>query len=179
MKKTVRILTSDKYLYQKIFLLLSDNYDIVDSDKSDITLIDTDTQRLSEGAGIITMSRTGKAQLTVPFRPSSLLSVLGGNEGGERYISLNGRNANLSGRIIRLTEVEAALLYLLIEAEGRLVSKEELLLGVWDEKTDSGVVNVYVHYLREKLEIDGEKVIISARGKGYRINEKFAVRGAK
>ena len=34
-------------------------------------------------------------------------------------------------------------------------------------------MNVYVHYLREKLEYNGEKVIISSRKNGYKIDERF------
>jgi DNA-binding response OmpR family regulator len=34
------------------------------------------------------------------------------------------------------------------------------------------VLNVYVHYLREKLE-DGKKIIISSRKLGYKIDERY------
>jgi DNA-binding response OmpR family regulator len=36
-----------------------------------------------------------------------------------------------------------------------------------------GLINVYVHYLREKLEVGGEKIINSSRKNGYAIDEKF------
>jgi len=176
MKRTVRILTRDKYLYQKIFLLLRENYTVVTEADAEVTLLDTNTEIATGSSQIITMSRMGEAQLSIPFRAETLLSLLSDNRCDGHYISLNGRVANLSGRFIRLTEVEAALLQCLIDSEGRLVSKEELLSKVWGKGTDGGVVNVYVHYLREKLEVDGEKVILSSRGKGYRINEKFSVR---
>ena len=42
---------------------------------------------------------------------------------------------------------------------------------------DEGVLNVYVHYLREKLERGGEKIIISSRGLGYKIDEKYLQTG--
>ena len=171
MKKTVRILTRDKYLYQKIFLLLRENYTVVTEADAEVTLLDTNTEVATGSSQIITMSRMGEAQLSIPFRAETLLSLLSDNRCDGHYISLNGRVANLSGRFIRLTEVQC-----LIDSEGRLVSKEELLSKVWGKGTDGGVVNVYVHYLREKLEVDGEKVILSSRGKGYRINEKFSVR---
>jgi len=56
-------------------------------------------------------------------------------------------------------------------------SREELLSRVWGNDTDPGVLNVYVHYLREKLERGGEKIILSSRKCGYRISEKYAMRG--
>ena len=42
-----------------------------------------------------------------------------------------------------------------------------------DDGVDGGVVNVYVHYLREKLEKNGERIIISTRNLGYKINERM------
>ena len=61
---------------------------------------------------------------------------------------------------------------MLYEKKGEYVSREELRLGVWDEDTDSGVVNVYIHYLRQKLE-RGEKIINTSRSLGYKIDEKY------
>ena len=52
-------------------------------------------------------------------------------------------------------------------------SKAEILRHVWGGDADDGIVNVYVHYLREKLEAGTEKIILSSRGNGYKINEKF------
>ena len=41
------------------------------------------------------------------------------------------------------------------------------------DDADGGILNVYVHYLREKLEKRGEKIIISSRKSGYKIDEKY------
>ena len=38
-------------------------------------------------------------------------------------------------------------------------------------------MNVYIHYLREKLEADGEKIILSSRSHGYKIDEKYLTEG--
>ena len=59
-----------------------------------------------------------------------------------------------------------------IEAQGGFVSREEILREIWDNCADAGVINVYVHYLREKIE-HGEKIIISSRNNGYKIDEKY------
>ena len=45
---------------------------------------------------------------------------------------------------------------------------------VWHGDADGGIVNVYIHYLREKLEDCGERVIIASRGRGYSLSEKYA-----
>ena len=56
---------------------------------------------------------------------------------------------------------------------GEFVSRDELSRAVWGEGADGGILNVYIHYLREKLESKGEKVIISSRRGGYKIDGKY------
>lgn len=84
----------------------------------------------------------------------------------------DGRTAILGERRVKLTEVEYRLLSALLFAEG-FVAREALLREVWGEGVDPGVLNVYVHYLREKLEVGGEKMILSSRKLGYAIDERF------
>ena len=64
-----------------------------------------------------------------------------------------------------------------MEKRGEYVSREELLSRIWQNKTDKGILNVYIHYLREKLEKGGERIIISSRNLGYKINEVFISEG--
>ena len=49
----------------------------------------------------------------------------------------------------------------IIEAGGEAVSREEILERVWHGEADGGIVNVYIHYLREKLESGGERQQLS------------------
>ena len=60
-----------------------------------------------------------------------------------------------------------------MEADGAFISREALKSAVWGAESSEGVLNVYIHYLREKLERDGEKVILSSRKSGYALAEKF------
>lgn len=175
---SVRIVTKDRYLYQKIFLLLEGIYEITSDGGADFTLVDLDTAAAS-GANVITLSRGDGGDLKIPFSQRSLLALLSGESEESCSLTLEGRCARLSGKVIKLTEVEAALLSCLLRSRGETVSKEELLSEVWGDGTDGGVVNVYVHYLREKLEAGGEKVIFSTRGVGYRIGKKFFSEGGK
>ena len=46
---------------------------------------------------------------------------------------------------------------------------------VWGDECEGGVLNVYIHYLREKLETEGEKIIFSTRKMGYKIDKKYLV----
>ena len=73
---------------------------------------------------------------------------------------------------IMLAAKKYKLLRVLSDA-GDYVSRENLIMSVWGADVDGGVLNVYVHYLREKLERGGEKIILSSRKEGYRINEKY------
>lgn len=73
------------------------------------------------------------------------------------------------GRPIELQRKEFAVLRVLLEADGAVVSSEDLLKRVWDENVDpfSNVVRVVVMTLRRKL---GEPPVIeTVTGAGYRI----------
>ena len=79
------------------------------------------------------------------------------------------RGATRDGRALSLTRKEFAVLQVLLEAEGAVVSPEELLDRAWDEHTDpfTNVVRVTIMKLRKSL---GEPPLIETlRGVGYRI----------
>ncbi len=77
--------------------------------------------------------------------------------------------AEYGGCTMRFTEREYRLLEALAEKAGSPVSREKLLAEAWDGLESRGnVVDVYVGYLRKKLEpVLGKGVILSVRGKGY------------
>ena len=50
---------------------------------------------------------------------------------------------------------------------------EELHGKVFGENNTPGLLNVYIHYLREKIEGEDEKIILSSRKQGYKINERY------
>jgi two-component system OmpR family response regulator len=75
---------------------------------------------------------------------------------------------------ISLTPREQALLSFLLHRSGQAVSKAELLDHVWDTTTerDANVVEVYVGYLRRKLDRPGQPSHIeTVRSYGYRLAE--------
>ena len=75
-------------------------------------------------------------------------------------------------RKIPLTPKEFALLACLMKQPGEIVSREQLLKTVWRLNFDPGtkVVEVYIRYLRQKIDTPGSKPFIeSVRGFGYRI----------
>jgi DNA-binding response OmpR family regulator len=77
------------------------------------------------------------------------------------------------GREITLTAREFTLLAYLMAHAGAVISRARLLNNVWELGFDPGtkVVDVYIRYLRQKIDGDGEKPLIkTVRGFGYMIS---------
>lgn len=82
------------------------------------------------------------------------------------------RRVMRKGRLVFLSTTEYTILELLARNQGEAVSKQAILSKVWDD-TDRGpnVVEVYVNYLRNKLERGGlPRLIHTVRGKGYMLS---------
>lgn len=82
------------------------------------------------------------------------------------------RECSFAGQGIDLTGREAALLELLLRAQGEVVAREVILNQVWgmDFDGDPNVVDVYIGYLRRKIDKQhGQKVLMTVRGLGYRL----------
>ncbi len=74
--------------------------------------------------------------------------------------------------VIELTSLEYTLLeFLMIEA-GKVVSRTRILQNVWGTYKDplTNVVDVYIGRLRSKLDVEGNDLITTVRGRGYRFN---------
>ena len=94
---------------------------------------------------------------------------------GDLRLDLRARRALRAERPVPLTAREFALLTYLVRRAGRVVSKHEILDGVWDDafEGDPNVVEVYVARLRRKLgEPDGTRRIETVRGMGYRLVDR-------
>ena len=179
MKKTVAVYTADKYLFQKIRLDAPEGVDVVLGDCASVAhslaFADLDTVSVFP-TGAVTMSRDDKTcDLKIPFPLGTIADIIANKEDTGAPLTLRdeGRAAILRGEVIKLTEVEFSLLSALLKRGGGFATRDEILSEVWGDGADSGVINVYIHYLREKLEIHGEKIIISSRKCGYKIDEKY------
>ncbi|MBE9179657.1 response regulator transcription factor [Oculatella sp. LEGE 06141] len=87
-------------------------------------------------------------------------------------LSLNRRTREIvrAGRSIELTAKEFDLLDYLLSHPRQVITRDQILEKVWgyDFMGDSNIIEVYVRYLRLKLEENGEKrVIQTVRGVGY------------
>jgi len=122
--------------------------------------------------------------LTKPFETAELLACLrailrrGENLKTEKLsfgnITLDTAASQLScsGRSVRLGARELGLLRLLIDNKCILLSKESIYLKIWgyDSEADDSIVEVYLSFLRRKLEHVGSNVKISVvRRIGYRL----------
>lgn len=174
MKKRIAIITKNRILYQKIYLIIKDFSYVTDSaDGADLVIFDIDSETNPPASDkLLTVGKAG-ADLLRPFSEEALLSAISGCGGAE--LSLGNRRAYLHGREIKLTEVEFDLLSRLVLAGGEFIPREKLLRDVWGDECEGGVLNVYIHYLREKLESEGEKIIFSSRKMGYKIDKKYLV----
>lgn len=75
---------------------------------------------------------------------------------------------------IELTAKEYALLDCLMSTPGRVMSREMIINNVWDQSFDglSTIVDVYVRYLRRKIdEPFAKKLIHTVRGMGYCVRD--------
>lgn len=99
------------------------------------------------------------------------------SQGIYRDLVLNpqNRSVNRGDDEISLTKREYDLLNILMTNMNRVMTREELLSNVWkyDEAVETNVVDVYIRYLRGKIDIPGkESYIQTMRGMGYVIREK-------
>jgi two-component system, OmpR family, response regulator len=96
-------------------------------------------------------------------------------EVGDLHIDPAARLVTRAGREIELTVREFALLQFLAQRAGEVVSREQLLEHVWDtsEEGSTNVVDVYIGYLRNKVERPFRgKIIRTVRGIGFMLEAK-------
>jgi DNA-binding response OmpR family regulator len=90
-------------------------------------------------------------------------------------MDLLSRKVRRGGQDIVLTNREFALLEFLLVNSPRPVSKMAIVEHVWDQHFDSqtNVVNVYVNYLRNKIDLPGSKPLLhTVRGVGFALTDE-------
>jgi two-component system copper resistance phosphate regulon response regulator CusR len=93
---------------------------------------------------------------------------------GDLELDLLAHVATRGGEPIALTNREFSLLEFLMISSPKPVSKTAIVEHVWEQHFDSGtnVVNVYVNYLREKIDRPGRPPLIhTVRGVGFAVRE--------
>lgn len=90
-------------------------------------------------------------------------------------LDISTRQASRKGRIISLTAKEYELLELFLRHPRQVLTREMIFDRVWgyDFGGESNVLDVYIRYLRQKLEENGEiRLLHTVRGVGYVLREQ-------
>ena len=128
--------------------------------------------------------------VTKPFNTDELLARIRGTlrrhtervraEEDKRYVVKNmiiypdRYEVTVKGEHVELTHKEYELLKYLVENKRNVLSRDQILQTVWgyDYIGDTNVVDVYISYLRSKIdERFGEKYIYTTRGVGYAVRD--------
>ncbi len=93
---------------------------------------------------------------------------------GDLELDVDAQEARRAGRSITLTTTEFNLLLLLMRHPRKVMTRDVIMDRVWsyDFGGESNVLEVYIRYLRNKLEASGEpRLIHTVRGSGYVLKE--------
>ena len=120
-----------------------------------------DTKELVLRIGLILKRVAGK-------KPGSVTKL----QAGDIHLDEELHTVTLAGAPVDLTATEFKLLKLLMQRKGRVQTRENLLVNVWnyDTDTETRTIDTHIRRLREKLDQRAE-LIETVRGVGYRIKE--------
>jgi DNA-binding response OmpR family regulator len=94
---------------------------------------------------------------------------------GEIVLDPSRQSLVVRGREVTLAPKEFALLQVLMENRGRVLTRQTLLDKVWgyDFEGEQQTISVHIRWLREKLEIDSNnpRHIVTVRSRGYMFKE--------
>jgi len=141
------------------------------------------TARVQQPDRILGLNAGADDYLPKPFDPDELLAriraVLRRTDAANRKIDavltvgdikLNPttREARIGGSPVELTEVEFDLLEMLMRSAGRIVSRDEITLALFEREATpyDRFLDVHISHLRKKLD-GGRKLIRAVRGVGY------------
>ncbi len=93
---------------------------------------------------------------------------------GDLVLDLSTREAHRDSQVLPLTAKEFSLLRYLMRNTGRVLTKDQITDHVWgyDSEAASNVVEIYIHYLRDKVDRGFARPLIrTVRGVGYVMKE--------
>jgi len=128
--------------------------------------------------------------VTKPFSPRELVSRVKAilrrvNQGagdrlriavGDLVVDTESRQVFMREEPVHVTTSEYGILQLLARTPGKVFSRTEILAALWDESPvgDERAIDVHVHNMREKLELDPKnpEYLLTVRGFGYRLKQE-------
>ncbi|MDR2063435.1 MAG: response regulator transcription factor [Candidatus Nomurabacteria bacterium] len=141
------------------------------------------TSRDSEMDELMSLNLGADYFVTKPYNTQILIAKIGAllkrtyDTRSSNIISFNNLaldfakgQAIYNGRQVELTKNEARVLQLLIDNEGKIVSRDDIMDALWQDDTfvDDNTLTVNVNRLRKKLEIIGaDELLRTRRGQGY------------
>lgn len=94
---------------------------------------------------------------------------------GDLIMNLDSKTVARDGKPIQLTVKEFQLLEYFLRNKNKVLSRADIALNVWDIDFDSGtnVIDVYVNYLRKKIDKNFDQPLIHTQvGMGYMLKDK-------
>lgn len=147
----IAILTDDTRLYRILTLLVLDCGHTVGATSPALVL--TDMKDVPERLSSLPRLTVGEGGISRPFSHAEMCAHI--------------KRIMAGGDVPLLTPTEQRLYDALLAASPSPVNRDTLSRLVFDTEEDGGRLNLYIHYLRKKIETDGVKRIFATRGKGY------------
>ena len=88
---------------------------------------------------------------------------------GDLALDVASREVTRGGQVVALTSTEFELLRFLMRNQGKALSRQEILRRVWEYEFGgkTSIVDLYVSYLRKKIDAGREPMLHTVRGVGY------------
>ncbi len=144
------ICTNDRRLQRMLSLLCAECGHTVGDTLPSLLITD---EEIPTRFASLPLLRIGKDGLARPFSHEAFKARL------DALLSLDGTPI--------LTPTERRLYDALREASPAPLDRATLSMAAFGTEEDDGRLNLYIHYLRKKIEADGKKRIFACRGKGY------------
>jgi DNA-binding response OmpR family regulator len=114
-----------------------------------------------------------RARIAAHLRRSQAAAAIGTVRVGEAVVDFDRGEIRRGSDVVPLTPIEFRLLQLLIRAQGRILTRDQLIDGAWGPGTSLSdrVVDNHIGSLRKKLEpgVDDPRYLKNVRGLGYRL----------
>ena len=146
-----------------------DFLDEAGSDRFDLLLLDLMLP------GMDGLACLKQLQLQAASQPALRVVIVTALNDADLIMNTRTRDVMRGDRAIRLSVKEYDLLNFLMRGAGRVLERQEIMHGVWGENFygDDNLLDVYIRYLRQKVELDDAPTLIhTVRGVGFILRDQ-------